>query len=82
MNILLTGATGFLGSHVLEMLLSCEGVKVTAVKRSFSNLDKIGHLAGHPALKLYDLDRTTLPEIFSAEKIDTSIHVATEYGRG
>ena len=82
MNILLTGATGFLGSHVLEMLLSCEGVKVTAVKRSFSNLDKIGHLAGHPALKLYDLDRTTLPEIFSAEKIGTIIHVATEYGRG
>lgn len=82
MNILLTGATGFLGSHVLEMLLSREGVKVTAVKRSSSNLERIARLARHPSLTLYDLDRTALPEIFSAGKINTIIHTATEYGRG
>ncbi|HBA61032.1 MAG TPA: epimerase [Elusimicrobia bacterium] len=82
MNVLLTGATGFLGSHILEMLLSGEGIKVTALKRSFSSLERITHLVSDPSLKMYDIDRTALPEIFAAEQIDTIIHAATEYGRG
>ena len=80
-TVLLTGATGFLGSNILELLLSSNSVRVVAVKRSFSNVERIKHLISHPALKMYDIDRTALPHIFVREHIRTIIHVATEYGR-
>lgn len=82
MNILLTGATGFLGSHILEMLLACKGGKVTVLKRSSSSLERIQQHVSKSGLEMYDVDRTSLHEIFSSRQIDTIIHVATEYGRG
>ncbi len=40
-NILLTGATGYLGSHILKELLSC-GYNVTCLVRSKEKLEQIG----------------------------------------
>ncbi len=40
MNILLTGATGFLGSHLLAELIK-KGYKVIIFKRSFSDVWRI-----------------------------------------
>ena len=42
-NILLTGATGFIGSHLLEKLLK-ESYNVIVLKRSFSDTWRIKHL--------------------------------------
>jgi nucleoside-diphosphate-sugar epimerase len=42
-NILLTGATGFLGSHLLQAFLD-KSWEVSIIKRSFSNTNRIDNL--------------------------------------
>lgn len=79
--ILLTGATGFLGSRLLASLLD-RGHDVIAIKRSFSNTDKIHGRLSHKGLHLFDIDTTNPKTLFERYSIDTIIHTATEYGRG
>jgi CDP-paratose synthetase len=80
-NILLTGATGFLGSHLLGKML-LDGYHVTAIKRSSSNTWRIKKWLGHPNLSLFDIDKVTDPRlIFKKKQIDIIIHTATDYGR-
>ncbi len=75
-TILLTGATGFIGSHVLEALLEA-GNEVTIVKRSNSNTWRINHLLDR--VNSYDVDVTLLNEVFAGHSFDTIIHLATMY---
>lgn len=75
-TILLTGATGFLGSHLLEALLK-QSYSVVILKRSTSNLWRIEHLAGQ--YKSYNLDEVSLDNIFAEQKIDIVVHLATLY---
>ncbi|MEG6612856.1 NAD(P)-dependent oxidoreductase [Pseudoclostridium thermosuccinogenes] len=79
MKVLLTGATGFLGSHVLQELVK-QNIYMVVLKRSFSNDYRIRKLrSGYTS---YDIDRVSLSEIFEKEsKIDAVIHCATSYGR-
>lgn len=78
-TILLTGATGFLGSHLLEALLH-QGYSVVVLKRSTSNLWRIEHLIGQ--FKSYDVDVQPLEKAFEEQKIDCVVHTACQYGRG
>ena len=80
MKILLTGATGFLGSHLLRRLLH-EGHEVHVIKRSHSDLKRIEMLKEHKNAFFYDIDKNELDEIFQNDKIEIIIHAATEYGR-
>jgi len=77
-TILLTGATGFLGSHLLSALLE-EGHKVIVLKRSTSNLVRINHLMDD--IVVYDIDKYPLDDIFAHESFEAVIHVATSYSR-
>jgi nucleoside-diphosphate-sugar epimerase len=77
-TILLTGATGFLGSHLLEALIK-EGYKVVILKRSFSNTWRIDHLMDK--VKNYNIDIIPFEKAFEEQKIDVVIHTATNYGR-
>ncbi len=81
MKILLTGATGFLGSHLLEMLASLPNTEVIVLKRSFSNTARIKHLLNAPSVSTFNVDQVELVEIFNNRQIDIIIHTATEYGR-
>jgi UDP-glucose 4-epimerase len=75
-TVLLTGATGFLGSHLLESLLE-KGHKVVVLKRSTSSIWRIEHLMTQ--VKCYNLEKISLNEIFSDNKIEIIIHMATLY---
>jgi len=78
MTILLTGATGFLGSHLLERLLQLD-YNVVILKRSFSITWRINHLLNK--VKSYDIDIVDIEKPFQEQKIDTVIHTVTNYGR-
>ena len=78
MTILLTGATGFLGSHLLGGLLN-NGFSVVVLKRTWSDTSRIDHLL--PEIVAYDIDKTPLRIIFEAHAIEAVLHTATCYGR-
>lgn len=80
MSILLTGATGFLGSHILKAILSKSNDKVLLLKRSFSNIWRIKDEIKDSCVAYFDIDKQDLCKI-SWSGIDTIIHCATEYGR-
>ena len=77
-NILLTGATGFLGSHLLEALLQRK-YQVTILKRSSSDTWRINHMLAF--VSSYDIDKQPMEIAFQNTQIDAVIHTATEYGR-
>lgn len=77
-TVLLTGATGFLGSHLLEALLK-QGYSVVILKRSTSNLWRIEHLTGQ--YKSHDVDTQPIEQAFEEQRIDCVIHTACHYGR-
>jgi CDP-paratose synthetase len=77
-TILLTGATGFLGSHLLEALVESQ-YRVVILKRSFSDTWRIRHLL-HKVTS-YDLDKQPMDLAFKDQKINVVIHTATHYGR-
>ena len=77
-TILLTGATGFLGSHILERLLK-ENYNPLILKRSFSNTWRIKHLLSN--VIFYDIDNVPLETIYKEHNIDAVIHTATTYGK-
>jgi nucleoside-diphosphate-sugar epimerase len=78
MNILVTGATGYLGSHLVRAFLET-GHRVTVLKRSFSDTARIGDLLAD--VSQYDLDRCSLEAVFRDQTIDAIVHAATCYGR-
>lgn len=80
-GVLLTGATGFLGSAVLHELVGT-GRPVFALVRQQSKLDRIAAMLDRPNLHLVGSDPETLEAGFSRHSIRTIIHAATEYGRG
>lgn len=79
-NVLLTGGTGFLGSHILKNLLKNK-YKVTVLARHTSDLYRIEHLRKNFELFYIEADLRNLSDLFFNKKIDTIIHTATEYGR-
>ncbi len=78
-TILVTGATGFLGSHLVKGLLK-QGHKIIILKRSFSNTWRLKEILPH--LISYNLDTIDLTQPFQdISSIDAIIHTATCYGR-
>ena len=75
---LITGGTGFLGSHLLKSFLT-QNYKIILLKRSFSNPIRIQEDLND--IISYDIDKIDLESIFSNHSIDLIVHCATDYGR-
>jgi CDP-paratose synthetase len=77
-KILLTGATGFLGSHLLESFIS-QGFEIAILKRTISDTRRISHLLDK--VKVYNVDKKKLKVIFQEFKPGIIVHTACSYGR-
>lgn len=80
-TILLTGATGFLGSSILRKLVALD-YSVIIIKRSNSNIIRIKDIIDLKKIKICNVDDENLELLFGENKINCIIHSATEYGRG
>ena len=78
MRILLTGATGFVGSHLLRGLLK-DGHEICIGKRSSSDLWRIRDILKD--CRAYDLDKTDINRICSDWPAECIVHCATHYVR-
>lgn len=77
MKILLTGATGFLGTHLLADFLN-RNYKVLITKRASTDLGPLFQRFGN--LEAWDTDK--LENIFTTHPdVDAIVHAATDYGR-
>lgn len=79
-TILLTGASGFLGSHLLKTLLHATDCDIVVLKRSFSKVNRIEKELSLSRVIAYDVDKTPLDRL-PWNNIFTVVHCATEYGR-
>lgn len=77
MKILVTGGTGFVGSHIVNGLLE-DKHDVVVLKRTYSNTYRIAKYLDK--ITSYDIDKYVISEIFDRESIDVVIHAATSYG--
>ena len=78
-TILVTGATGFLGSNLVKRLLE-KNYRVIILKRSFSNTWRIDDVLSQ--VIFYDVDKHDLTQIFAQIKsLNAIIHTATCYGK-
>jgi CDP-paratose synthetase len=76
--ILLTGATGFLGSNIAKKLTELD-YQIIAYKRSKSNTSKLKEYAKE--IKWYTLEKDQIEAPFIEQHIEAVIHTATNYGR-
>lgn len=82
MNILLTGANGFLGSHLLRKLVSSHNITITL--RSTSNTQRIAEELKNysiPTLIIDEADDLLVDRFMCEHRIDTLVHCATDYSR-
>ena len=75
-KILLTGGAGFIGSHLLELLIS-KKYEITVLEKDSSNAWRINYLMDK--VKYYAVNKAKLEDIFKTNKFDCIIHLATFY---
>lgn len=75
-QILITGGTGFIGSHVVEAALK-KDFEIIVIKRSDSSPQRIEHLIDK--IKIYDIDKVSLNAIFDENNIDCVVHLGSNY---
>src|SRR3954463_828639 len=74
-NVLVTGGAGFIGSHIVEMLLH-DGWRVTALD-DLSNGDR-ANLPDDLPFALCDITDPALMDVFAADDFDAVIHCAAQ----
>lgn len=83
-NILITGATGFIGSHVAERFLDNKKYRVVLISRKEKDYKNINDLKRKGA-KVFEgnfFDRNLLKNIFAEISVDYVVHIAALRGGG
>jgi dTDP-glucose 4,6-dehydratase len=75
MRLLVTGAAGFLGSHLCDRLLALEHTVVGMDNLITGNPANLAHLEGHPGFRLVRQDVTTFIDVPGA--VDGVLHFAS-----
>ncbi|RNB86138.1 NAD-dependent epimerase/dehydratase family protein [Brevibacillus panacihumi] len=79
MRVLVTGATGFLGSHLVKALLA-EGHEVYILKRKTSDCSRLATVLHE--IECFDLEHVEIEGMFrDIGPLDAVIHTATSYAR-
>ncbi len=79
MKVLITGITGFVGSHLAEYLLTKKGVTVFGIERWRSKEDNILHFKEKIRLSYCDLrDASSVHEIIRKVKPESIFHLAAQ----
>ena len=76
-NILITGGTGYFGSHLAKRLQNDQNLVI--LKRKSSNLDKIIDIK--EKISFVEIDNYQNLDAFKSFNLDIIVHCATEYGR-
>ena len=84
-TILLTGGTGFLGSHLLRDLASTGAYSIIVLRRktsSMERIEKVCHFTQNENVSFFEIgDANSVKALFEKYKIDVIIHTATAYGK-
>lgn len=75
---LVTGVTGFVGSHLARELLA-SGVEVHALVREGAHLERIPDLEERVVLHVDDGRDATMREIVGAARVEVAFHLATNF---
>ena len=78
MNILLTGGTGFIGSHLIKRLLT-EKHNISLIVRQSTDCWRIKEVTEKVHYIYSDQSSTRITELFSRNSFDGIIHLATVY---
>lgn len=77
-KILIVGATGFIGSHLLKLLVK-EGFDLLVLKRSYDSTKRINEVLD--SVKTYNIDQTGLEMPFQENEVNLVVNLATDFGR-
>lgn len=77
-TILVTGATGFIGSQLVESLLNSNNT-ICAIMRPRANTWRVAQLLNNPNLKACGDSTAEIERIFSEQNIDCVVHLAGKY---
>lgn len=77
-KILIAGATGFIGSHLVKKLIQ-NNFELIILKRSYDKTDRIEKYLN--SFKIYDIDKEGIERAFKENKVDMVINLVTNYGR-
>lgn len=79
MRVLITGITGFVGSHLAELLLARGGIEVHGIERWRSKTDNVDHLKGKITVHDCDLrDASSVLKVIQKIRPDRIFHLAAQ----